>query len=137
MQRLVSALAATLPSVASIFSLGGVIFLGFAVVGCRIFGGRFHSCNDPAVAFEHECTGSFSIPAPVAPGSTLAVAGGRSEDVVWMERTWERPRYSFDWIGAGMLTLFEVASLDGWLDVLHSAMDATEVDQQPRKNHSW
>jgi hypothetical protein len=33
MQRLVAALARTLPSVGSVISLGGVIFLGFAVVG--------------------------------------------------------------------------------------------------------
>ena len=158
MQRLVSALTATLPSVGSVISLGGVIFLGFAVVGCRIFGGRFHSCNDPNVSFEHECVGYFSVPAPVAPGSPVVVLGGgvggsgafplppeanassSSSSSTWtmdMARRWERPRYSFDWIGAGMLTLFEVASLDGWLDILHSAMDATEVGRQPRENHSW
>jgi hypothetical protein len=109
-----------------------VIFLGFAVVGCRIFGGRFHSCNDLSMGFQHECTGVYAVPQRVAPGSP--VLGG---EAVWMERTWQLPRYSFDWIGAGMLTLFEVASLDRWLDVLHSAMDATEVGEQPRKNHSW
>ena len=132
MQRLVSALAATLPSVVSVITLGAVVFLGFAVVGCRVFGGRFHSCNDSTVAFEHECVGHYAVHAPPAPGSPV-----RGGEIMWAERRWELPRYSFDWIGAGMLTLFEVASLDDWLDVLHSAMDATEAGRQPRENHSW
>lgn len=132
MQRLVSALAATLPTVASVMRLGAVIFLGFAVVGCRVFGGRFHRCNDPTVTLESECVGLYAVPSPIAPGYPA-----RGDAWTWARREWRKPRYSFDWIGAALLTLFEVASLDGWLDVLHSAMDATGVGEQPEEDTNW
>ena len=148
----------------SVISLGAVIFLGLAVVGCRVFGrglhsstfqlnlsafsgiggafrgclrgvqgvvkgysglilcqkrlrlscemdeykplvfgGRFHACNDTTVLFEAGCTGMFSVAAPFVPGGPIA-GGGE----ILIERVWARPLYSFDWIGDGMLTLFEV-----------------------------
>ena len=45
--------------------------------------------------------------------------------------------YHFDNIGIAMVSLFEVASLEGWVDVMNAGMDVTEVDQQPRENASW
>ncbi len=127
MRRLVETLAATLPSVASVMRLGAVIFLGFAVVGTRLFGGRFERCNDPGVRDREACVGQFAVPSPIAPGFP-----SRGDGFVAMRREWGAPRFSFDWIGASLLTLFEVASLDGWLDVLHSAMDAAPRHDDPR-----
>jgi len=47
---------------------------------------------------------------------------------------WANPDYSFDNIGAAMLTFFEVQSAEGWIAIMHSAMDVTDYDLQPSRN---
>lgn len=37
----------------------------------------------------------------------------------------------------GVLTLFELATLDNWGDALFAAMDITGLDKQPRRNAEW
>lgn len=38
---------------------------------------------------------------------------------------------NFDNVGDGFLTLFEVATLEGWVQVMHDTMDITDIGQQP------
>jgi hypothetical protein len=48
------------------------------------------------------------------------------------ERTWDSPQgWGFDNMAQAMLTLFEVSTLEMWLDIMYWAMDSTEVDLQP------
>lgn len=49
---------------------------------------------------------------------------------------WKNPSYSFDNVFKGMLTLFEVSTLEGWTDVMYSCMDAAGEDKQPVKDHN-
>ena len=120
MQRLVKSLAVTLPTVGSVIVLTGAMFLAFAVIGIREYGGTFYSCNDVNVMNKLQCVGTFVD----ADGFTIA-------------REWTRELYEFDWIGSAMLTLLETASLDAWVDILFSAMDKTGVDMQPEFEHNW
>jgi len=120
MQRLVKSLFITLPSVGSIILLTGALFLAFAVLGIREFGGTFYSCTDESVASKLDCVGTF-----VDASGELVI------------REWKRHLFEFDWIGSAMLTLFETASLDGWTDVMFSGMDKAGVDSQPRFQHNW
>ena len=120
MQRLVKSLFITLPSVGSIILLTGALFLAFAVLGIREFGGTFYSCTDESVASKSDCVGTF--------------VDASGEMVM---REWKRHLFEFDWIGSAMLTLFETASLDGWTDVMFSGMDKAGVDLQPQFQHNW
>jgi len=120
MQRLVKSLAVTLPTVGSVIMLTGAMFLAFAVVGIREFGGTFYECNDLSVLTKLECDGTF-----------INAQG------ISVPREWTRELYEFDWIGSAMLTLFEAASLDSWIDILFSAMDKTGVDMQPQFERNW
>ena len=48
---------------------------------------------------------------------------------------WQAPRASFDNVAAALNSLAEVASFEGWLEVLDSATDAVGVGVQPEHMH--
>lgn len=50
--------------------------------------------------------------------------------------SWVRYNYNFDNIQIAMLTLFGVASLEGWPDVLLAAIDTTKPDEGPKMEYS-
>ena len=50
---------------------------------------------------------------------------------------WKPPDSNFDNIAASMLTLIEVSTLEGWIDVMFDAMDISEKDKVPITNASW
>ena len=50
---------------------------------------------------------------------------------------WTNPRdYDFDNIGHSMLSLFEMATLEGWLEIMYHGADTTEVDLQPIRDNN-
>lgn len=44
---------------------------------------------------------------------------------------WRTADFNFDDLPQAWMTLFVVASFEGWLDVMYDAVDATDVDMQP------
>lgn len=44
--------------------------------------------------------------------------------------------WAFDSFRQSILILFEIVSLEGWTDVMKSAMDIVGIDQQPQTNTS-
>lgn len=120
MQVLLSSFFATLPTVFSVLLLGAVVFLCFAIIGVRLFGGLFYACNNPAALDKVSCVGTFVN----SVGLTVPAV-------------WENPESSFDDIADALMTLLEVASLDGWVEVLYTAMDIRGRDQQPLEDESW
>ena len=43
---------------------------------------------------------------------------------------------SFDNVFVALMTLFELSTTEGWVTVMHAAVDAVAVDMQPRVLHS-
>ncbi|KAL7418234.1 Ion transport protein-domain-containing protein [Mrakia frigida] len=103
----------------------------YAVWGVNIFRGRLFGCNDDSVFGKADCIGFF-VSTPVdGVGSGFPVP-----------RTWTNPTdpsiWSFDNFRESLLILFEVVSLEGWIDVMASLMNITDLDQQPSINaSSW
>ena len=120
MRHLAKSLIVTLPTIWSIIMLTGAMFLSFAIIGIREYGGTFYGCTDATVVSKSECLGTFVE---------------SSGEVV--ERIWNRHLFEFDWIGSAMLTLLETASLDNWTEIMFAAMDKTGVDSQPRFERNW
>jgi len=101
-----------LPPFINISIVTGVCYLIFAIMGVQFWSGKFWKCSVEDVANVTECTAQ----------------GG----------DWLNAPLNFDNTLNGMLTLFEVASLELWLDVMHNAMDApSEIGEQPTQNHRW
>ena len=123
MQRLVVSVTQTLPSIGSVIKLTFAIFLAFAIVGVRIFGGKFGFCEQ-ILAVTQSVSSSTYI--------TKRLDIDQYSCDLREDTYWNSPKYDFDWIGSALLTLFETASLDGWIDIMHHAMDIGG-----NKNANW
>ncbi|SOV09675.1 related to CCH1 - Calcium channel (alpha subunit) [Ustilago sp. UG-2017a] len=105
---------------ASILSI--LYIIPYAVWGQNLFGGLLYSCNDgsSAVRNKFDCAGEYSS----SPGNFEFLA----------PRVWGNPTegsvYSFDDFKGAMLILFEIISLEGWINVMSTAMSVAGKDQQ-------
>ncbi|KAF9005006.1 Ion transport protein-domain-containing protein [Cyathus striatus] len=102
----------------------------YAVWGLNIFSGKMNMCNDTSdtilsisdciYEYENNVAGNdFSFPVP---------------------RMWDNPspstQFSFDTFRSSLLILFEIVSLEGWVDVMGVATSITGQNQQPQTNVS-
>jgi hypothetical protein len=92
----------------------------------NIFSGLLYSCNDGAVTGRAECVGYY-------------LASTIDESLTYLvPRIWANPQeigathFSFDDFRASLLVLFEIISLEGWIDVMTSAMGIVGRNQQPQ-----
>ncbi|CAH2066683.1 unnamed protein product, partial [Iphiclides podalirius] len=89
----------------------------FASYGVQLYGGRLARCNDPTITRREDCVGVFMRRVFV---TKMKIRPGANETFPSMlvPRVWANPkRFNFDNIGDALLTLFEVLSFKGWLDV--------------------
>ncbi|KAF8146237.1 Ion transport protein-domain-containing protein [Mycena galopus ATCC 62051] len=98
----------------------------YAVWGLNIFNGKMNECNDTSVAGADTCTNEYSN----------TVYGDSFGFVV--PRVWSNPApstvFSFDSFRSSLLILFEIVSLEGWVDVMGVATSITGVNSQPQTN---
>ena len=45
---------------------------------------------------------------------------------------WRNQKYNFDNLGNALMSLFVLASKDGWVNIMYQGLDAVAVDQQVR-----
>ncbi|SCV68841.1 BQ2448_962 [Microbotryum intermedium] len=112
-------------------SLLAILYLiPFAVWAQNLFGGLLFSCNDSNVSFKAQCAGEYA-------------ASAVSDWNFLQPRVWDNPSgnpsvWSFDNFSSSLLILFEIISLEGWVDVMLSVMQITGPDQQPQTNaYQW
>ncbi|KAJ3664869.1 hypothetical protein Zmor_000408 [Zophobas morio] len=89
----------------------------FASYGVQLYGGKLARCNDPNITKREDCVGVFFRRVFV---TKMKLTPGANETYpsILVPRVWANPRrFNFDNIGDAMLTLFEVLSFKGWLDV--------------------
>jgi len=106
----VLALMNSIPPLANVLVVCGFGVFIFAILGINFFKGRFYSCDidNDSIQTKHDCE----------------EAGGR----------WTNARSNFDNIIWATLTLFEMSTTEGWLEVMYSGVDARGIDKQPKKN---
>ncbi|CAH8534529.1 unnamed protein product [Schistosoma mattheei] len=86
----------------------------FAVYGVHLFGGRLAICNDRNILSKEKCVGRFMR--ELASTKLKSVKGESIKILV--PRVWANPRnFNFDNIGNAILALFEVLSLEGWVEI--------------------
>ncbi|KAF8585271.1 hypothetical protein K439DRAFT_1632798 [Ramaria rubella] len=113
--------------------LAALYMIPYAVWGLNIFSGLSFSCNDQALTRgqgKTDCRNEYI--------ANVNVMG--SEYGYLAPRTWANPvtstRWSFDNFGDSILILFEIVSLEGWIDVMSAAINITGRDKQPHINAS-
>ena len=119
MQKVIVAFALSCPSLLSVIVVSNGIYFCFAVIGVEMFGNMLTWCNDSSALGKSDCLGMFT-----------------NDMNVMVPREWVSWSRNFDNVGEAYLTLFEVASLDAWAEVLYAAMDVTGKDLQPKQNSS-
>ncbi|CAF1925602.1 unnamed protein product [Rotaria magnacalcarata] len=97
-----------------------VLMFIFAIYGVQIIGGQLARCNDRTYYKQQGlCRGTFWRELYV---SKMNVTG--ADPVMLVPRVWANPHnFNFDYIGSAMLALFEVLSLEGWLEIRDIIMD--------------
>ncbi|KAI0050088.1 hypothetical protein FA95DRAFT_1487881 [Auriscalpium vulgare] len=100
----------------------------YAVWGLNIFAGLTNQCNDGSASGIGDCINEFESPVV---GDAFAFP---------VPRVWDHPSpsttFSFDSFRASLLILFEIVSLEGWIDVMGVATSITGRGLQPQTNAS-
>ncbi|GAA5981675.1 hypothetical protein JCM10908_004562 [Rhodotorula pacifica] len=106
-------------------SLLAVLYIvPYAVWAANVFRGLLYACNDTSVSTKAECVGEY-LASPIADWTFIA------------PRVWSNPSvWSFDTFRSSLLILFEIVSLEGWIDVMESVMNIKGRDLQPEENAS-
>ncbi|XP_053979970.1 sodium channel protein 60E isoform X3 [Hylaeus volcanicus] len=55
------------------------------------------------------------------------------DDCLRTNYSWENSKITFDHVGIAYLALFQVATFEGWMEVMQDAVDARGVDLQPQR----
>jgi hypothetical protein len=94
LKLIVNALIGSLSGIANVLIVVAVVYLIFAIMGVNFYAGKFFYCSlDTYVLHTREA---------------CEYAGG----------DWEFWDHNFDNVGRGWLTMFIVASLEGWPDIM-------------------
>jgi hypothetical protein len=100
----------------------------YAVWGLNIFAGKMNQCNDSNASGISDCTNEFS-------NTVYGTSFGFLSPRVWNNPA-PSTTFSFDTFRSSLLILFEIVSLEGWVDVMGVATSITGKGQQPQTNAS-
>ncbi|XP_004428289.1 PREDICTED: sodium channel protein type 7 subunit alpha [Ceratotherium simum simum] len=107
----------TLPAL-NVFLVCLMIWLAFSIVGVHLFAGTFYECIDP--------TSGERFPV------SEVMNKSQCESLVFNESMpWENAKLNFDNVGNGFLSLLQVATFNGWITIMNSAVDSIGVNMQP------
>ena len=114
MQKVILDLVAGYKEILKVSALQFMLMFIFASYGVQVFSGKFGSCNDQQIKEKTLCKGIFQI--DIATPRELRDLPGSSK--ITVPRVWKNPRnFDFDNVLHAFLALFEVLSLEGWLEV--------------------
>ncbi|KAJ3351107.1 calcium channel protein [Allomyces javanicus] len=104
---------------ASTFAL--LVMIPFAVYGVYLFQGAMYACNDTSVTTRDQCVGMYLQPGVLGQATVLA------------PRVWANPREDYNWdsLTNAMLTLFIMASREGWSSFMAQAQAIVGLGMQP------
>lgn len=108
-----TALVRSTAAISSVAAMCAVVMLMFGILGVSLWAGQFYACSDPTVAGRAACAGVAADGAP---------------------RVWANAARTFDSSPAALVSLFQITTLDGWIEVAESAAAARGVDVQPAEN---
>eukprot|EP00756_Hemistasia_phaeocysticola_P000644 Hpha_TRINITY_DN10472_c0_g2::TRINITY_DN10472_c0_g2_i1::g.193251::m.193251/K04857/CACNA1S; voltage-dependent calcium channel L type alpha-1S len=137
MKVAVGAILKSLGPLVNVLIISFLLFLIFAIMGVQLFAGQFYRCT----MYDY---GDREAPAGVGMASLLTEADCLNKTLCPDEVTegvrvacqWVSSRSDFDHAAAAMLTLYTMASLEGWVDVMHLGVDARGTELAPVANEN-
>nr|XP_032292108.1 sodium channel protein 60E isoform X3 [Drosophila virilis] len=148
MRIVVNALMYAIPSIFNVLLVCLVFWLIFSIMGVQFFGGKFFKCvnelgellpitvsmpNRPPQAGESQLPNHIAQ----APINMFSICNLQEVNDKWdcieQNYTWINSKITFDHVGMGYLALLQVATFEGWMEVMADAVDARGVDLQPQR----
>ncbi|XP_039188141.1 sodium channel protein type 1 subunit alpha isoform X2 [Crotalus tigris] len=119
MRVVVNALLGAIPSIMNVLLVCLIFWLIFSIMGVNLFAGKFYHCVNTT-------TGEMFKIDEVANMSEC-------ENLINANETarWKNVKVNFDNVGFGYLSLLQVATFKGWMDIMYAAVDSRKVREQP------
>ncbi|XP_072298967.1 sodium channel protein type 4 subunit alpha B [Eucyclogobius newberryi] len=121
MRVVVNALVGAIPSIFNVLLVCLIFWLIFGIMGVNLFAGKFYYCSN-------ETSGQMFFPEEVENRS-------QCEELMVQypgEVRWKNVKVNYDNVGMGYLSLLQVATFKGWMDIMYAAVDSREVESQPQ-----
>nr|XP_047917293.1 sodium channel protein type 2 subunit alpha-like isoform X5 [Anser cygnoides] len=120
MRVVVNALTGAIPSIMNVLLVCLTFWLIFSIMGVNLFAGKFFNCVNTT-------TGAQFLPEEVDNETECENLMSTKTDV-----RWKNVKVNFDNVGAGYLSLLQVATFKGWMEIMYAAVDSREVGKQPK-----
>uniref|UniRef100_A0AAY4DSJ6 Ion transport domain-containing protein n=1 Tax=Denticeps clupeoides TaxID=299321 RepID=A0AAY4DSJ6_9TELE len=115
LKLVVETLITSLKPIGNIVLICCAFFIIFGILGVQLFKGKFFYCLGPDV-------------------KNIT----NKSDCLLANYKWVHHKYNFDNLGQALMSLFVLASKDGWVNIMYHGLDAVAVDQQPiTNNNPW
>ena len=156
-RRTMQTLYVSVRPIGNIFIMGAVFYIIFAIWGVQLFRGKLFYCAEMQSVDAYQA-GFGTAPELLAYGepntqlrcnhigadfNTSAASCSieeytivTREDCTVFGGAWENRKYNFDHFVNAVLTLFVVSSLDGWVFIMRTGVDAVGEDFQPIKDYN-
>ncbi|CAL9699437.1 unnamed protein product [Knipowitschia caucasica] len=119
MRVVVNALVGAIPSIFNVLLVCLIFWLIFSIMGVNLFAGKFYRCINTTTA-------------ELFP---ISEVNNKSDCLVLQEATheahWVNVKVNYDNVGSGYLSLLQVATFKGWMDIMYAAVDSREPGEQP------
>ncbi|XP_075929779.1 voltage-dependent T-type calcium channel subunit alpha-1I-like isoform X1 [Petromyzon marinus] len=113
LKLVVETLITSLKPIGNIVLICCAFFIIFGILGVQLFKGKFYYCE----------------------GTDTRNITSRA-DCARAHYRWVRRKYNFDNLGQALMSLFVLASKDGWVNIMYDGLDAVGEDLQPVRNHN-
>ncbi|XP_015679120.1 sodium channel protein type 2 subunit alpha-like [Protobothrops mucrosquamatus] len=120
MRVVVNALVGAIPSIMNVLLVCLIFWLIFSIMGVNLFAGTFFECVNK--------TDGVRISHLIVPFKNVCVTLEYAR--------WRNVRVNFDNVGAGYLSLLQIATFKGWMEIMYAAVDSTGVEKQPQYEHN-
>ncbi|KAF1462470.1 Sodium channel protein type 2 subunit alpha, partial [Pygoscelis antarcticus] len=120
MRVVVNALTGAIPSIVNVLLVCLTFWLIFSIMGVNLFAGKFYHCVNIT-------TGERFPPEKVSDETVCNNLTITAKDV-----RWKNVKVNFDNVAAGYLSLLQVATFKGWMDIMYAAVDSRGAGQQPK-----
>ncbi|KAM3592526.1 uncharacterized protein V6R79_020777 [Siganus canaliculatus] len=119
MRVVVNALVGAIPSIFNVLLVCLIFWLIFSIMGVNLFAGKFYRCINT--------TTEELFP--------MSVVNNKSDCMAVAEATqdarWANVKVNYDNVAKGYLSLLQIATFKGWMDIMYAAVDSREVEEQP------
>ncbi|XP_072297150.1 sodium channel protein type 2 subunit alpha-like isoform X1 [Eucyclogobius newberryi] len=116
MRVVVNALIGAIPSIMNVLLVCLIFWLIFSIMGVNLFAGKFGKCVN-RTGFIH----------------SIALVDNKSQCISMNDTQfyWTKVKVNFDNVGLGYLSLLQVATFKGWMEIMFAAVDSRGVEEQP------